>query len=471
MKNILLAYILCVPVLVNAQIFENWLPAIAVTDSTMQNRNGCVFKIANEHILIWERDINDSTTEICSRVIDPDLGEVKIVASQLGIRNSHPTIFQTDSWSSDCLLVYQTNKDESSKNTHSTADEDLMFMNYNPDGSFSQAYSLSFLDGDDTHLTCKQDNYTVAWENSGKILGSAYDPLLNTFSTPYTIEPSGANSPKFGQQGLSYLIPEGNTTKVKTVWPTFSLGQWSVDIVSDDAFAGICSELNCNNNFMGTSLCMQSTIAPNPSSLYLFEPGYGFSLHFTSNYNLFEPTIHNVSIVVKSGFTILGFVSDSLGQKEIFCDNFYGQLNNISNFSGEDRNPEFYTTYFFPSIIRINLVYESIRNGFSTLYYSHYDYLEGAINEKNSTKEIRFTPSPFQSQTSIELPAGNNYLIHIFNINGQKIRNLSSSLNSEGMHWTTWDGKTDEGFNVPSGVYFVVATDSFSTYSGKVIKM
>jgi flagellar hook assembly protein FlgD len=97
--------------------------------------------------------------------------------------------------------------------------------------------------------------------------------------------------------------------------------------------------------------------------------------------------------------------------------------------------------------------------------------LEGAINEKNSTKEIRFTPSPFQSQTSIELPAGNNYLIHIFNINGQKIRNLSSSLNSEGMHRTTWDGKTDEGFNVPSGVYFVVATDSFSTYSGKVIKM
>jgi len=61
-------------------------------------------------------------------------------------------------------------------------------------------------------------------------------------------------------------------------------------------------------------------------------------------------------------------------------------------------------------------------------------------------------PNPFNPVTVIEftLPEVSNILLNIYNINGNKVKELSSSLYSPGTHSISWDASS-----YPSGVYFI----------------
>jgi hypothetical protein len=75
-------------------------------------------------------------------------------------------------------------------------------------------------------------------------------------------------------------------------------------------------------------------------------------------------------------------------------------------------------------------------------------------------------PNPFNPTTSIEftLPARGPVSLDVFNLVGQRVRTLVSDFKSAGKHSVIWDGTSDAGQTVSSGVYFYrLSTASFTT--------
>ena len=64
-------------------------------------------------------------------------------------------------------------------------------------------------------------------------------------------------------------------------------------------------------------------------------------------------------------------------------------------------------------------------------------------------------PNPFNSETIIRfsLPSQEYIELHIYNINGQVVRDLVNNNLSGGLHSVRWDGKDNYGRVVASGIY------------------
>jgi len=65
-------------------------------------------------------------------------------------------------------------------------------------------------------------------------------------------------------------------------------------------------------------------------------------------------------------------------------------------------------------------------------------------------------PNPFNPTTTIKysLEKPGQVSISVFNIIGQKVKNLVNEFRPAGENTATWDGKDNNGFEVASGVYF-----------------
>jgi hypothetical protein len=64
-------------------------------------------------------------------------------------------------------------------------------------------------------------------------------------------------------------------------------------------------------------------------------------------------------------------------------------------------------------------------------------------------------PNPFNPDTRIdyELPAASNVKLTIFNLLGQKVRTLVDEYQLAGARQVTWDGTSDAGKSVATGLY------------------
>jgi len=66
-------------------------------------------------------------------------------------------------------------------------------------------------------------------------------------------------------------------------------------------------------------------------------------------------------------------------------------------------------------------------------------------------------PNPFNPETVIKWSVGSDQCsvsIEIFNIKGQKVKNLVDGMYSAGVHTVVWNGQDDHGRHVGSGIYF-----------------
>lgn len=74
-------------------------------------------------------------------------------------------------------------------------------------------------------------------------------------------------------------------------------------------------------------------------------------------------------------------------------------------------------------------------------------------------------PNPFNPSTTIsfDIPTSSYVQLVIYNMLGQKVRTLVNQKLQHGSHSATWDGMTDTGLQVPSGVYlYKLKSDNFS---------
>lgn len=81
-------------------------------------------------------------------------------------------------------------------------------------------------------------------------------------------------------------------------------------------------------------------------------------------------------------------------------------------------------------------------------------------------------PNPFSPTTSIEYTVAQPGLVEItiYNIRGQRIRQLVSEIKPMGRHQLTWDGASDQGAKVAQGIYFYrLRIGSFSEVKKMVV--
>ena len=90
----------------------------------------------------------------------------------------------------------------------------------------------------------------------------------------------------------------------------------------------------------------------------------------------------------------------------------------------------------------------------------------GAVNDRITAIEETATPTlfslgrnypnPFNSTTTLELslPASGPVSLVIYNVMGQRERELMAGVAPSGAHTVRWDGKDDRGVAVSSGIYF-----------------
>ena len=77
-----------------------------------------------------------------------------------------------------------------------------------------------------------------------------------------------------------------------------------------------------------------------------------------------------------------------------------------------------------------------------------------------TTDLIRNYPNPFNNTTTIEfqLPADGEVLVAIYNIQGQQVHRLVDGFLPAGSHQLGWDGTSDAGNAVASGIYICQVT-------------
>lgn len=84
-------------------------------------------------------------------------------------------------------------------------------------------------------------------------------------------------------------------------------------------------------------------------------------------------------------------------------------------------------------------------------------------------------PNPFNPDTRIgyDLPENGQVRLEIINLTGQLVRTFNLGLKESGRHMVLWDGKNENGLNVPSGIYiyridFKTTLGQFFTQSQKM---
>ena len=466
MKAFVLFTFFLFPVFLNAQISLNeWSAIEPVSDSSHHNRNACLLSSYYNTTLFWDQELDETTTQLCYRSLYPSFGEVHVALTIPQVKLTNPKILNLNQGSSstDCIVFYQT--DEGS-------DIDLKYFIYKSDGTISEPFMLANLQGDDVNLTFAETR-SVAWENNGKVYYSEYNSQNNTYSLPFVVDSAGSNSPVFtGYNTLVYLKQNGDSTDVNSIYPVNLVGNWTKNKKS---FPGNCSELRTNNGWGGAFLCMKNSVGTNPSGLIILNTT-NFDAEYRNSplYNYSQPAIANYMIAVKNSmYYFLVYVSDSLTQNEIFAETpfgYYPGTQNISQWQGDDRNPQLFESYPYFSIIRIHLVWESEREGFSTIYSSYFDYYFGSLAETPEPDNLSAVPCPFDRETTISFQSDESGQVTIYDLQGRKIKTLSSQPGTNGMQKAVWDGTNHLGNSVPAGCFVVSVKSENETRTRIVIK-
>ena len=91
-----------------------------------------------------------------------------------------------------------------------------------------------------------------------------------------------------------------------------------------------------------------------------------------------------------------------------------------------------------------------------TLYQQPTDVNNPSDVLPNAYELYQNYPNPFNPTTTIafDLPASGEVRLEVFNLLGQRVKELSSGRMNAGSHNVEWDGCNDAGQGVASGVYF-----------------
>lgn len=215
-----------------------------------------------------------------------------------------------------------------------------------------------------------------------------------------------------------------------------------------------------------------NSYGPHPSNFYLLKIDASGDTIWTKVYDGgYDEHGHSVQQTYDGGYIIAGYSGD-----DIFLVR-----------TDADGNPLWTKTY--PKADHSDVAYEvqqTTDNGYIIVGYTHYWYYgkarayediyliktepEGGIEEKGCSKHkktlFKIIPNPMTSSALIECYLSKSTLIYIniYNILGQKVRQILNKTEGPGTYRMMWSGYDDYNNKVPAGVYFV-------EYNGLVKKL
>ena len=98
------------------------------------------------------------------------------------------------------------------------------------------------------------------------------------------------------------------------------------------------------------------------------------------------------------------------------------------------------------------------------------------IDENASSSDFKFkntTLNIFSEEIKMiyEMKTREYINISVYGIDGQLIKILLSGVQDNGVHYITWNGRNNDGSEVPDGIYFCVAKVKGKGYLNKIIKL
>jgi hypothetical protein len=188
----------------------------------------------------------------------------------------------------------------------------------------------------------------------------------------------------------------------------------------------------------------------------------------TSSYNRVYPSVHVLKENDASDITFAYRYEGTSPRQVRYIYKQNGQGNpsvwnasysGINEYSPDFRPPQkAYTIRGTDNSIRSAVLYVHATNG--DLYFDASAFT-GVEDELEDQVVSRFSlgqnyPNPFNPSTEIEfdIPRSGPVSLEIFNILGQKVRQLLADRLERGHHTITWDGRNDQGELLANGVYF-----------------
>jgi hypothetical protein len=145
------------------------------------------------------------------------------------------------------------------------------------------------------------------------------------------------------------------------------------------------------------------------------------------------------------------------------------------NFYPVEQNNEYKGEFQFSQKDTFTLVISN-KSSMPKFYTYHADNVTAVAQDPErqgprSYQLFQNTPNPFSRSTTIRflVPQTGRIKLTIYNVSGQKVRTLLDEDSSVGLHAVEWDGRSDEGLSVASGLYFYMLETSRLTYSKKMI--
>ena len=224
---------------------------------------------------------------------------------------------------------------------------------------------------------------------------------------------------------------------------------------------------------------------PNTNSIYFNKPILQVG-KFRGNF----PFIIEASGVYKSNpfsqtFTLAEdeiYAADSLSE-EMWAGNYIkflehqGQANDvvseIVNYSVSERVLSLYSAFIcLEPNVEVEVCYDCLDNGEVPV-----TAIEDSVENVVTDFSLSAYPNPFNSQVNlnVKIPGSSNpdnMTFRIYDILGQVVKTFEPDLAAGQKEYRfRWDGTSDEGFTVASGIYFFIVTTPEKNYSVKLLLM
>jgi hypothetical protein len=127
-----------------------------------------------------------------------------------------------------------------------------------------------------------------------------------------------------------------------------------------------------------------------------------------------------------------------------------------------------------PANVQNSQIPFSFYNGIDTIAYA-FGYSDSFAAPDEKLKLFPVIPNPYlaasggPAQIRFRLVDAAGAVLGIYNIRGEKIRELKLSNPSSGLHVYAWDGKNRQGRKVSSGVYLIILQQHSKTATGKML--
>ncbi|HNT52008.1 MAG TPA: BACON domain-containing carbohydrate-binding protein, partial [Candidatus Syntrophosphaera sp.] len=105
-----------------------------------------------------------------------------------------------------------------------------------------------------------------------------------------------------------------------------------------------------------------------------------------------------------------------------------------------------------------------------TLFQQGVVTVDDDVQVPATTSLLGIYPNPFRGNTKIKYALANAapYSLYVYNIRGDRVRNLKSGVGQPGLYMVAWDGRDERGTLVGSGIYYLVLRSGSQLFSRRL---